>query len=201
MVTVKVQGKSFDIPQSIEDISLGRFLDWRQTEQGNHLHYIQWLLNTKEHFKDSDTIANELSNCMSIANNVVPDMIDFIASKERTAVPEVLTVLGFDITFKKGLVNDLPYWPYEVCKTILNKELKKEQPDETALLPRVLAHYLYTSISKEQYDEAKAETFVDIVNTIPMKEAIQAGFFFFQKLRDSSNGRGKSFIPFLKKIM
>lgn len=194
MVTVEIQGKKFNIPQSIEDISIGRFLAFREINPSNHLQLMQWVLNSNHQFEDDDTVANKIASCLTISGGAIQEMYDFMQDKAKHDVPTHVDILGLTIEFKNDFINKLPYWPYEVCKALIGKENTKENPDLTSIIPDVLSHYFFSLISKEPYDEAKADSFKDIINDIPMVQAIQAANFFFRKLQRSSNGKLKNLI-------
>jgi len=197
-IAVNIQGKNFFLPTSIEEISLGRFLEFRKINPANNLQLMQWVLNSKHNFTDTDTIADEIAKCLTIAEPAIKEMYDFIQSGKNHDIPTEVNVLGEVIKFKASFINEMPYWPYEVVKMLIQKEIEKgDKGDQTELIPQVLSHYFYSIISKSPYDEDKASEFVDIINDIPMVEAIQAANFFFRKCQSSSPGKLKSFLRIL----
>jgi len=181
MIKVIIQGQPYSIPKSIDDISLGRFIEFRNLDPNNNLDKIHWILNSKPVFKDTPSIEIELTNVLAIAKPCIEDIYSFMNNKAKNQTPTHIEVLGETFELKKGLLNDLPYWPYVVTKSIIIKNLENPNFDPTDDIPKVLAHYLYNYVTKNEYTEKKAEEFIDIVNDIPMAKAIPLGVFFLKK--------------------
>ena len=179
--TKPIQGVSYNVPTSIDDISIGRFIEFRNIDPNNNLDLAHWIINAKPTFKDSDTIEMELTNLFALAEPALNEMYEFMNSKQKNDVPESIEVLGSHFKMKKGLLNDLPYWPYVIAKKIIIEEAKKDVFDPTDAYPRVLAHYLYNFTTGKEYTEKRAEEYIDVINDIPMKPAIQLGNFFLKK--------------------
>lgn len=183
MVDIKINGISYAIPVTIEDVTIGKFIELRSIERTD-LNVIHWAIGANPIFKETKTINNELSNVIALTNKVVIDIIDFMSSDKVLNVPKSIDVMGYDVQLKNGLLDSLPYWPYEVVKTIIANEGKKETFDPTDQYPRIIGHYLYEAVTKNPYDESKAEEFInDVAVNVSMTQAIQLGNFFLHKFK------------------
>ena len=181
MIKVIIQEQPYSIPKSIADISIGRFIDFRNLDPNNHLDMIHWILNSKPIFKQDKSIEIVLANVLSMAKPCIDEIYEFMNNKAKNQTPTHIEVLGETFELKKGLLNDLPYWPYVVTKSIIIKNLENHNFDPTDDIPKVLAHYLYNYVTKNEYTERKAEEFIDVINDINMIPAIQLGNFFLKK--------------------
>lgn len=185
MYSVKINGISYDnVPSSIDDVTIGRFIKFRDVIKTNPLELIYWAIDCKPAFTHTDTVEKELAGLLSLIDPVSKAIFAFIKANDTIDPPETIEVLGCEVKIKKGLLNDLPYWPYVVTKNIIIQEAKKEPFDPTDRIPEVLAHYLYSIVTKSEYSEAKANEFVEVVNDIAMVPAIKLGNFFLWKHRD-----------------
>lgn len=185
MYSVKINNISYDnVPSSIKDVTIGRFVKFRDVMKDSPLELIYWALDCKPTFTHTETVEKELAGLLSLIDPVSKEIFAFIKSQAPGNVPESITVMGYEVKLKKGLLNDLPYWPYVVTKNIINQEAKSERFDPTDRIPEVLAHYLYAAVTKSEYSEAKANDFVEVINDIEMVPAIQLGNFFLLKHRD-----------------
>lgn len=202
MYSIKINGITYDkVPSSIEDVSIGRFIKFRNFLHSDPLELICWALDARPIFPHTDTIENELGKLLGLINPVVDEIYAFMKSQDRIKTPDTISVMGYDVKLKKGLLNDLPYWPYVVTKNIIMQERVKDPFDTTDRIPEVLAHYLYTAVTKNEYNEAKANEFVEVVNDIAMVPAIQLSNFFLLKQTDLFPSNNKSLSAKLKKFI
>lgn len=182
MLKISLQGKPYNIPSSIDDISIGRFIALRQIDPNNQLAILHWALNDTPFIREEGHIEQELTNIFSLINPVIKEIYAFMNNKAKNDTPKTIEVLGSVVKIKGGLLNELPYWAYVVTKSIVVKHAKDlDNFDPTDDIPRVLAHYLYKYVTSNDYTEARAEEFIDVVNDLPMKQAIQLGNFFLKK--------------------
>ena len=181
MLKVKLQGQLYSIPSSIDDVSIGRFIALRNIDPNNHLAILHWALNDTPFIREEGHVEQELANIFALVQPAINEIYAFMNNKEKNDVPKTIEVLGSMVKIKGGLLNELPYWAYVVTKSIVIKAVGNEHFDPTDDIPRVLAHYLYKYVTNNDYTEARAEEFIDVVNDIPMKQAIQLGNFFLRK--------------------
>lgn len=194
MVDIKINGINYAIPVTIEDVTIGKFIELRSIERTD-LNIIHWAIGSKPMFKETKTINNELANVIALTNQVVIDIIEFMSSDKVLNVPKSIDVMGYEIQLKDGLLNSLPYWPCEVVRSIIASEGKKETFDPTDQYPRIIGHYLYEAVTKNPYDETKAEEFInDVAVNVSMTDAIRLGNFFLYKFKDTLSKKQQSLI-------
>lgn len=185
MYSIKINGITYvKVPSSIEDVTIGRFVKFRNFPHNDPLEMIYWALDAKPVFTHTDTIEKELENLLTLVDPVKKAIYAYLKNDDKMNTPNEIEVMGVKVKLKKGLLNDLPYWPYVVTKNIIMQERVKETFDPTDRVPEVLAHYLYAEVTKSEYSEAKAGEFVEVVNEIAMVPAIQLGNFFLMKHSD-----------------
>lgn len=185
MYQIKINGVKYNIPQSIDEITIGKLMEFRKID-GDYSKFLFWGIGAEPHLTEENEY--EVTMAMGLISSLSTEIYEFFNSKEKLQLPESITVLGEEIKLTKSLINDLPYWGYERAKQVVIKHGKIYQDtevfDPTDDIPSILAHYLYTYCAKKQYNESEAEKFIDVINDIPMKEAIQLGGFFLRKHKD-----------------
>lgn len=185
MYQIKLNGIKYDIPSSIDEITIGKLMEFRKIGD-DYSKFLFWGIGAEPHLTEEHE--HEVTMAMSLISMVSTEIYEFFNGKERLQLPESITVLGEEIKLSKGLINDLPYWGYERAKQVVIKHGKIYQEtevfDPTDDIPSILAHYLYTYCTKRQYNESEAEKFIDEINDMKMKEAIQLGGFFLRKHKD-----------------
>jgi hypothetical protein len=187
MYQIRIDGQTFDrIPSSIDEVSIGRFLVFAKIKRDSALEILQWALDSKHNFKHTKEVENQLGKVFQLIEPVMAEIDAFMGNLDaKLTIPATLDIMGCVVKLKGGLLNDLPYWPYVVAKSIIKQEAAKQLFDPIDRMPELIAHYLYSEITKSPYDEAKASEFTEIINDIPMMPAIQLGNFFLLKQIDS----------------
>lgn len=185
MYQIKLTGINYKIPQSIDEITLGRLIKFRQIGD-DYSKFLFWGIDAEPHLTEENEF--EVTQAMSLISSLSTEIYEFFNSKEKLQLPESITVLGEEINLTKSIINDLPYWGYERAKQVVIKHGKIYQDtdvfDPTDDIPSILAHYLYSLVTKKKYGEPEAENFIAVINDMPMKEAIQLGGFFLRKHKD-----------------
>lgn len=195
MYSIKIDGKTFDnIPASIDDVSIERFIRFRNFPHTNQLQMLQWALDSTAFVRHTPEVEQQVAKVFALIQPVVDEIYHFCQSGSKYDTPDAIDVLGVEVKLKNGLLNELPYWPYVVTKSIVLEEAKKKTFDPTDQIPRVLAHYLYSTVTKSPYDEARAEEFVEVTGDIPMIPAIQLSNFFLLKHLDSMPLKHKNLV-------
>lgn len=180
---VKIADRVYNIPL-IEELTIKDVLALRKLDSSSHAALLRWAFGCDPVLDNSKLTERQLTNVFALIDGLIADVSAWFKSDERIAVPKTIELLGLTVKFRPGLVNELPYWGTVRCKTVIQEELelqKTETPDFTDRIPEVLAHYLYALVTKNPYDEAKADDFIDVVMSLNMKLAIQAGNFFLLK--------------------
>lgn len=186
MYRIQINQQFYDVPSELSEITIDRFLQFRNLPQqdGMHLH-AQWAIGTAADFQHGANTEQELSNLFALMQPLYIQIYDWMESKQKTNEPKSIEVFGKSVPLRPGLLSDLPYWPYAVCKAKITKAAKDQNtdfPDMTEHYPVILAHYLYAYCTGKTYDEAEAERFEEIIRDVPMTEAIQLGNFFLIKV-------------------
>lgn len=184
MIKVSIQDNIYPIPTSIDDITIERFIEFRNLDPNSPLDLIYWILGCYVKFEETNSIERELANILTLSQPCIDEMYSFMNSKNKYDTPSSIEIFKETIELKKGLLNELPYWPYVVTKSIIIKNLENPNFDPTDDIPTILAHYLYEYVTKNKYTEKNANEFVDVINDLPMKPAIQLGNFFLKKQQD-----------------
>lgn len=184
MLTVKVHDEIINIPESIDDISIGRFIKLRNININNPLQLFEWTIGKSVKLSASKESQQQVANVLTLIEPVLNEVFDFMASGENLLPPDKVTVLGLDIKITKSMIQSLPYWAAIRCKDIVQERSKTEPFDATDNIPEIIAHYLYEPVTKSVYNEKKADEFIEVINDMPMIDAIKLGnFFLLQQLR------------------
>lgn len=197
MYRIKLNNTYYDqVPESIEDVSLRRFIKLRSVNVDSPAEVIFWALDQKVDLEEADTIEKELANLFALVMPVVNDIFAFMQSATRQRQkPHSVEILGRKLSTTNMLAGKLPYWAYVATKNIISTEAAA-RPDQaldvTNRYPDILAHYLYAAFTGNAYDEGEAEKFIDITNTISMVPAIQLGNFFLMKQKALLMSKRKS---------
>lgn len=192
MYQIKINDIKYLIPSELDEVTLAKFLALRQIDIHSTLDVLYWGLGSEPVFKETDTVEKEIGVAFDLLRQIIEQIYTFTESKIKDNVPDSIEVMGVTVELRKGLLNDLPYWPYVVTKFILSEELKKTPFDPTDRYPEILAHYLYSAIVKGPYDETKASEFVEVVNEISFTAAIPLGNFFLRKHKELPPSKRKN---------
>ncbi len=178
----KINGVPYDkIPQTHNDVSLRRFLAFRNIVSGDPIQLINWGLDESPNFEEKRDTPKELASLFALLDPVADGIYSFMESKGKNTDPGEITVMDVTLKLKNGFLDELPYWPYVITKRIIGEEMEKKPFDPTDRYPEIIAHYLYTAITGMPYDEAKADTFKEVILDCPYTTCIQLGNFFLRK--------------------
>jgi hypothetical protein len=178
MYQVKIGHQTFDkIPSSLEEVSFSRFLKFLTIDKDNPIEKLHWALDCEPSFERTSVTAGQIAKVLQVVQPVIDEMYWFSEGYTDGPTSASVNILRYDVPLQVGLLNELPYWAYVVAKHVLKEEGKKESYDPMHRFPQLIAHYLYSSITKQQYDEAKAEVFTEVISASPMLPCIQIGLF------------------------
>lgn len=192
MYAIKLNDKVYDrVPESASEVSMRRFMQLRTFDVREPLALIKWAIDDETiMLKDTAQVEREIAGLLALVDPVIAEVFDFMASKSKNDTPKTVKVMGQPLELRPGLLDDLPWWPFVVAKTIIAEESDKhlkaggdiKKLDVTDRLPEVVAHYIYTAATGRTYTEAAAGKFVDAVLDMPFMPVIQLGNFFLRKL-------------------
>lgn len=185
---VKISGKSYDrIPHSIEDVTMRRFLSFRNVPIKDDLAMIYWLLDSKDEFKDSSKTEKEIEGLFNLTDDTVESIYMFMDNgPQQNEKLKSVEILGDTLNLEKLVYSSLPYWPYVVTKKLVENEFKKAEKenrdfDLTDKYPEIVAHYLYRAATDRVYNETDAESFAEVILDLPFTQVIRLGNFFLNK--------------------
>lgn len=200
MYKVKINGKNFEIPSELSEVTIKRFLDLRLIAPDDTMELVYWGIGQRINFEHKDNTVVEMGAALGLIDLIRSEIAAFVNNIENIVIPKSITIMGLEVKLIDGLLNELPYWPYVVAKKLLTDETKAVTPDHTKHIGRIVGHYLYSSITKEVYNEAKADRFADeMADEMPMVETIQLGNFFLLKHIDLLPSKKKNLFRKLKK--
>lgn len=185
---VKISGKSYDrIPQSIEDVTMRRFLAFRNVPIKEEQPLVQWLLDSTEDLADTAKTEREIQNLFSLTDDTVESIYMFMGNgPQQNEKLKSVDILGDTLNLEKLVYSSLPYWPYVVTKKLVENEFKKAEKenrdfDLTDKYPEIVAHYLYRAATDRVYNETDAENFAEVILDLPFTQVIRLGNFFLNK--------------------
>lgn len=182
MISVQINGNSYQIPQSIDEVSIGRFIKWRNMNHDSPLEVLEWGCGQDVNLLNGKDTEQEVAGVLGMIDDVSMEIVRFMQSDYRVKIPKMVTLMGMDIAVTKEMLHSLPYWGAVKCKQIAKEETKGDVFEPTDRIPEIIGHYLYALVTKSKYDENKAQEFSkDIISEMPMIEAIQLGNFFLLK--------------------
>lgn len=189
MLIVKVHDEILNIPQSIDDVSIKRFIQLRAIDTNNPLQLFEWAIGKSIKLNASKGSQQQVSNVLTLINPVINEIYSFMASDDKLLPPNKVTVLGLDVKITKSMIQSLPYWAGIRCRDIVqSKASEGDNIDCTDDIPEIIAHYLYEPVTKSVYNEKKADEFIEVINEMPMIDAIKLGnFFLLQQLKYFKN--------------
>jgi hypothetical protein len=178
MYQIKINGQTFDgIPSSIDEVSFERYLKFLQIDKDNPVEKLRWALDCEPAFENTPVITSQIAKVFQLIQPAIDEIYWFSESYTDAETSSVVNLLGYDVLLQSTLLNELPYWGYVVAKHVLKEESKRSVYNPIDRFPQVIAHYLYSAITKHSYDEVKAEEFAEIIKSSPMVPCIQIGTF------------------------
>lgn len=188
MYQVKINGKTYNLPSNVDELTLGQFLALRKVDDKNTMNRICILLSADEDeflsMPNNKSINKEVENVIALAQILNADMTAFFNGGEKIELPQTVTILGKEIKIP-GDIETQPYWASRIVKGIMLDQINKTGTganfDPTDVIDQVLAHYLYCPYTEMKYNEMQAERFREIVKEMPLKPAVQVANFFFLK--------------------
>jgi hypothetical protein len=170
------------IPSSIEEVSIARYIKLYNTDPHNIQEVICWAVDCDIEFQCNTDVEKEYGVILKLADPVLKQIQAFMDSEEKNFMPETLDLLGHKVKITTEFLNATPNWSLLFSRRIMSVESGNDVLDPTDRIPEVLAHYLYSEITQMPYDEAKANMLIYAISQVQMKPGIQFGSFFWRKM-------------------
>jgi hypothetical protein len=189
MYSFTLDGIAYDIPTVANEVTLKQFMAWRELQNDDELGFLTVLLGRVPTINITDAKSvqrfdKELNNLYKLIDILKSDIASVFESGRNLLTPKTVELLGLQIPIKE--LNTLPWFAFQHAKSIiLNRSQagQNEKFDGTDDIPELLAHCLYELVTKEPYNEAKAEDFKSVILEMNFVEALQAGNFFLLQQR------------------
>ncbi len=166
----------------MDDITISRFIKFRKIDKLNLKEVLVWALDSDLDIQKNPGVYNEYDNVLKLIFSVVKEMQEFMATDEKHKLTTTLDVLGHEIAINPDFLNNTPPWCNNFAMKVLSVEMLKETFDPTDCIPEVIAHFLYSEVTKSPYNEEKANDFVSVIEELPMAPCLQFGTFYLRKL-------------------
>lgn len=186
MYSFTINQKPYKIPSSASELTLGQFIEISQLRVDDELALLNILMGeplqveTKTE-KEIEQVGRELKSVYKLIDLLREDLARCIQSGIFLVAPKRITILGLDIEIKENFMRSMPYWGYIHTRAAIIDRLqygKDENFNATQAIPGIIAHNLYTLVTRSKYNEEKAEQFIEVVMTANFIESMQLGNFF-----------------------
>lgn len=203
MYSFVINNKAYKIPSDSSELTLGQFIDVQNAD--SELSLLTALLGevpvtSCEKKSDFDKLERELQGVYKLIDLLKTDVQNVAESGLLLLRPKSVNIMGLSIPVKENFVNTLPYWGYIHTKQAILNRVKlgdNEQFNATDLIPDILAHNMYSLVTKSPYNEAKADEFIEVIKEMKFIEAMQLGNFFLlqqKKLWSTSQKRWRIYL-------
>jgi hypothetical protein len=184
MLPIKLNGKPYNFPTEVSDISLKQFFALRQSK--GILDEICALTGIAR-----ETILNfkgreDLEKCSLLLNNLGQKLATGI---DGDTLPRQTTIAGKTIRVPKNLKME-PVGAFIAVHNLITEEQKRcaeaqTEFDATNIIPQVLAHYFWLPYMGDDvlYSDEKIENeaYQEQIMSIPVTDAVPIANFFFRK--------------------
>lgn len=182
MQKVKINGKPYDFPVSVNDLTLKHFFDLRQCK--DLIDEISVLTDIERetilNFKDVDTIRAARVLTESLKGSILEGF-------ENIKLPKQVIIGEKTIRVPKELRLQ-PIGAFMAVSDLLGKHSKlnrREATDYTICIPKTLAHYFYKPYFGDDViyneDKAEADSFMGLIMQMKVVEAVPVANFFFRR--------------------
>lgn len=188
MYSFTLNTKPLFLPETAKELKLKQFV--AITKAGTDLQMLEALLGelpdvqftTDREFNQYD---KEIKGVFRLVELLSQSITNTIASGILLVAPAEVQIIGLPISIKSDAVETGAFWGKVHTQQVILKRVeqtgKDEKFDATDLIPNMLAHNLYTVVTKSPYNEAKADEFEEVVLEMNWIEAFQlANFFLIQ---------------------
>lgn len=195
-ITIKISGEIFHIP-FFEELSIKHLIELRKISSFKPLDLMSWAFGRTPELNDSKTSKTEIVNSIALIHNLIEQITEWLKSGECLLAPESVEIMGVKVIIKPDMIYNLPWWGSERTRSVISQV---NDNDYTDFIPEVIAHYLYSIVTKSNYDEDKADDFIDIINEMKLTEAVRLGNFFLLKQLKYSRRSKRFWLTVLMKM-
>lgn len=195
-ITIKISGEIFHIPL-FSELTIKHLIDLRKISSVKPLELMIWAFGKEPELNDSKTSKTEVTNAINLIHNLIEEITAWLESGECLLAPESVEIMGVKVVIKPDMIYNLPWWGSERTRSVISQV---KDNDYTDFIPEVIAHYLYSIVTKSNYDEDKADDFIDIINEMKLTEAVRLGNFFLLKQLKYSRRSKRFWLTILMKM-
>lgn len=209
MYAFTLNKKAYTIPEKAYELKIGQFMAIRNLKVDDELGLLTILMGETptvniQNDQEAEQFGKELSGAYALTDILKQDLDLCVSSGVLLAQPKTVQLLGMDISIKDNFVNTAPYWGYVHTKAGIIERIKSgkdEAFDATDLIPGIIAHNLYSLVTKNDYNEEAAEKFKDDVLTeMSFIQAMQLGNFFLFQQKSLWVSKRKRLITYLQRL-
>jgi hypothetical protein len=188
MLNTVIDKVAYRIPQSISELSLGKYLQL-QYPQLTEIEQVGIVLDGKRNaftaLPYTSQLEQSISNTMRLLGDVLESINDFRDSLQRIALPANVTLRGQLIRVPQDIGPE-PFGARMRVKQLIKETINNPNATTDTIMPDILAHYLFTPFVRTldknaRYNEYQAEEFKEVVNELPLDTAIQLTNFFLSR--------------------
>lgn len=200
MYSFTLNKKAYFIPSAASELTLGQFVNIKALEPDDELGLLTILMGEEPQAnvtneRDAKQLGKQLQNTYALIDMLAKDLQHCLSSGVLLVVPKRFEVLGLTIEVKEDLMRSLPYWGYvHTREVILSKQGMNEEFDATNDIAEIIAHNLYCLVTKNAYNEAKAEEFKEVILQCNFIQCMQLGNFFLIQQKRLWTSRRKRWI-------
>lgn len=186
MLVFKIGSLTLSMPDQPKELTLGQFLKLR--DEKDIISQLAILCTVDKEdllgIKYSDKSEKQLQHAISLTEVLNENIRDFFNSDACTVSPATVEILNKVVRVPQDMEKE-PFWPSRKVKEIIQEKIQETGTgvsfDPTDKAADVIAHYLYVPFTGRPYNEYQAEEFKEVVNTLPLTDAIPLANFFFLK--------------------
>lgn len=197
MFKVSLSKRTFYLPGSVSELTLGQFLDLRNPENADIVSRLAILLkiDVAEITDISYTTKQqrEVDNLCNLTEVINQSLKDYFATDESIRKLKTVTILGE--TYRVPNAERAAYWPSRKVKEIIQEQIEKtgkSEFDATDRMDEIIAHYMYSEVTGKPYNEIEADNFRHVIRDMALVEAVPLANFFILRWLTCWTTRRKS---------
>lgn len=183
----EIRREPIDIPESVEELTLGQFIELRKISPEDHISVLSIVGNVPLEdiygIRFTKNFVSRLSILLQPLNESIDRYMSEGNSVERFKVPAYVKIMDKAIKVPEDIFK-YAYWSTRKGAMMVAEAVQSDGLiDMTDRYPELIAHYLYCPYTEMKYDEKRANEFIEIINMLPLTVAIPLGNFIVLDLR------------------